>query len=125
MCWGSNRGVALDAVVYFQNLGKRVSLMHFKQVWPLPGERLRKLLLGYKELIMVENNATGQFARVLSAETGVEISRRILKYDGKPFLFEDLLDPLKKILATAPKKKAPAKRRARARARIKKRRTKK
>jgi 2-oxoglutarate ferredoxin oxidoreductase subunit alpha len=67
-------------------------------VWPLPGERLRPLLLGYKERIMVENNATGQFARVLAAETGVAIPKRILKYDGKPFLFEDLVEPLKKLL---------------------------
>jgi 2-oxoglutarate ferredoxin oxidoreductase subunit alpha len=48
---------------------------------------------------MVENNATGQFARVLQAETGVEIPRRVLKYDGKPFLFEDLLEALEKNLA--------------------------
>jgi 2-oxoglutarate ferredoxin oxidoreductase subunit alpha len=99
MCWGSNRGVALDVVAYLQKQGKRVSFMHFKQVWPLPGERLRALLLEYKNLIMVENNATGQFARVLQAETGVEIPRRVLKYDGKPFLFEDLLEALEKNLA--------------------------
>jgi len=99
ICWGSNRGVALDVVNHFQLQGKRVSLLHFKQVWPLPSERLRALLLEYKNLIMVENNATGQFAHVLQAETGVEISRRVLKYDGKPFLFEDLLEALGKFLA--------------------------
>jgi 2-oxoglutarate ferredoxin oxidoreductase subunit alpha len=99
ICWGSNRGVALDVVAHFQQKGKRVSMLHFKQVWPLPAERLRAQLLEYKNLIMVENNATGQFARVLQAETGVEIPNRVLKYDGKPFLFEDLQEALEKILA--------------------------
>ncbi|NTV53279.1 MAG: 2-oxoacid:acceptor oxidoreductase subunit alpha [Candidatus Firestonebacteria bacterium] len=98
MCWGSNRGVVADVVAHFQQLGKAVTWMHFKQVWPLPEERLRPLLSAYRHLVMVENNATGQFARVLQGETGVTIAQRILKYDGKPFLFEDLLTALEKLL---------------------------
>jgi len=36
-------------------------------------------------ILVVEQNLTGQFARHLRAETGIEAEGRVLKYDGEPF----------------------------------------
>lgn len=99
LCWGSTFGVCLDAVRRLQQQGRSVSLLHFKQVWPLNGEKLKAQLAPYQNLIMVENNATGQMARLLHAETSIGVPHKILKYDGKPFLLEELLEELKKILS--------------------------
>jgi 2-oxoglutarate ferredoxin oxidoreductase subunit alpha len=44
--------------------------------------------------ICVENNATGQFARLMRAEKGYEFHARINKYDGRPFTLEGLIGEL-------------------------------
>jgi 2-oxoglutarate ferredoxin oxidoreductase subunit alpha len=49
------------------------------------------LLNNAKMSICIENNATGQFARLMRAETGYEFRYRINKYDGRPFTVEGLL----------------------------------
>jgi len=37
-----------------------------------------------REVVCVEGNATGQLARLIRRETGFEIKRKILRYDGLP-----------------------------------------
>jgi 2-oxoglutarate ferredoxin oxidoreductase subunit alpha len=44
--------------------------------------------------ICVENNATGQFALLMKAETGYEFNGRINRYDGRPFTLETFLGEL-------------------------------
>ena len=90
ICWGSTWGPCRDAVAQLQNDGRRVSMMHFKQVWPLNGAIIQKLLAPCANLICVEGNAQGQFARLLLRETGVHVHARILRYDGTPFLQDEL-----------------------------------
>ena len=41
--------------------------------------------------ICIENNATGQFARLMKAETGYSFNGFINKYDGRPFTLEELV----------------------------------
>jgi len=72
----------------------RIGLLHFTEVWPFP--LLEKfdyvaLLKGAARTICVENNASGQFAKLLRMETGFACSSRINKYDGRPFLIDPLL----------------------------------
>jgi 2-oxoglutarate ferredoxin oxidoreductase subunit alpha len=40
--------------------------------------------------ICIENNASSQFARLRRAETGYEFNGRMNKYDGRPFLLEEI-----------------------------------
>jgi 2-oxoglutarate/2-oxoacid ferredoxin oxidoreductase subunit alpha len=88
--WGSNRGVVEEAL---ELLGKRcIAGVHFSQVYPLnPGV---SGLFGSRRLLVVENNATGQFADFIELETGRKIDRRILKATGEPFSVEDILEAL-------------------------------
>jgi 2-oxoglutarate ferredoxin oxidoreductase subunit alpha len=71
--------------------------MHFSEIYPLPSTEkfdYLALLNSAKMSISVENNATGQFERLMRAETGYEFSHRINKYDGRPFIVEGLLGEL-------------------------------
>ncbi|HOF79133.1 MAG TPA: hypothetical protein PLA45_02155, partial [Candidatus Dojkabacteria bacterium] len=43
----------------------------------------------------IENNQTGQLAEMLKEKTGYPFKKRILKYDGRPFFVEDILEYLK------------------------------
>ncbi|MBM4145181.1 MAG: 2-oxoacid:acceptor oxidoreductase subunit alpha [Nitrospira sp.] len=94
--WGSTYGVMKEAVDILSR-DRSVALMHFSEIYPLPSTEkfdYLALLSNAKMSISVENNATGQFARLIMAETGYEFSHRINKYDGRPFTVEGLLGEL-------------------------------
>jgi 2-oxoglutarate ferredoxin oxidoreductase subunit alpha len=93
--WGSNRGVIEEAL----ELSNRedIAALHFSQVYPLP-EKAKKLFTR-KKIVVMENNATGQFANLLKLEYGLKISDTVLKYDGDPFSVEEVVKVLKKMSA--------------------------
>jgi 2-oxoglutarate/2-oxoacid ferredoxin oxidoreductase subunit alpha len=95
VCWGSTYHTVAEAV---ESLGMGdVSVLHFSQVFPLHMDTLRYLKKA-KRTVVVENNATGQFARLIMSQTGFDAGRRILKYDGLPFSVEGLALRLKEVL---------------------------
>jgi 2-oxoglutarate ferredoxin oxidoreductase subunit alpha len=47
---------------------------------------------------MVENNATSQFAKLIKLHAGIDIDKKILKYNGLSFAVEELADGLRKLL---------------------------
>ena len=93
---GSTYGVIKEVVDTIPE-DRKVAMMHFSQVYPLP--ELDKLdyieLLKNADLsICIENNAIGQFSKLIRAETGFEFSQQISKYDGRPFTIENLKEEL-------------------------------
>lgn len=94
--WGSTAGVICEAV---ERLGRKdVAVLHFKQVYPVHAFAGRWLAQA-KTTIIVENNATGQFAKLLKLATGVAMTHTVLKYDGMPFSVEELTESLTQALA--------------------------
>ncbi len=91
--WGSTFGVMKDAVdILVRN--NDIAMIHFSEVYPFPdrtGFDYLRLLEEAKLTICVENNATGQFARLFRAETGFNFDVKINKYDGRPFTLDELL----------------------------------
>jgi 2-oxoglutarate ferredoxin oxidoreductase subunit alpha len=90
--WGSTYGVMKEAV---DELAKSTSIamLHFSEVFPLPLPEhfdYVRLLEHAKIAICIENNATGQFSRLMRSETGFEFKSQIHKYDGRPFTVEEL-----------------------------------
>lgn len=83
--WGSTYGPLAEAVDMLNEDGHPANLLHFNYIYPMPAENVKETLARSKKRICVENNYTGQFARLLHAETGIEVSDRILRYDGLPF----------------------------------------
>ena len=51
-----------------------------------------------KKTIMVESNATGQFAKLLKLHADVSVDHQILKYDGLSFAADTLEEKLAEIL---------------------------
>lgn len=92
--WGSNFGAVKEALEYLDN--DRIGHLHFPQVYPLPVEG-KKLLEKAEEIIVVENNAVGQFADLLEREYGVRVSVRVLQSDGNPFSVEALTQRFSKL----------------------------
>jgi 2-oxoglutarate ferredoxin oxidoreductase subunit alpha len=90
--WGSTYGVMKEAVDTLATTTS-IAMLHFSEVFPLPSrERFDyvKFLERAKLPLCVENNATGQFSRLMRSETGFEFLGHIHKYDGRPFTVEGL-----------------------------------
>jgi 2-oxoglutarate ferredoxin oxidoreductase subunit alpha len=95
VCWGSTRHIVEEAVT---SLGRDdTAVLHFGQVYPLHS-RSSSLLSGAKKVIVVEGNATGQFARILKIYADINADHEILKYDGLPFAADTLARELQEIL---------------------------
>src|SRR3989339_211986 len=64
---------------------------------PLSNE-IKKEMLKAKNVILVEQNVTGQLGRLIREKTGLKIDKRILRYDGRPFTQDELKKELLKNL---------------------------
>ncbi|MBI5674387.1 MAG: 2-oxoacid:acceptor oxidoreductase subunit alpha [Nitrospirae bacterium] len=90
--WGSNYGVMKEAVDML-SANKKIAMLHFSEIYPFPSTDkfdYLKLLGNAKLAVCIENNATGQFARLMRTETGFEFKAQINRFDGRPFLLEEL-----------------------------------
>jgi 2-oxoglutarate ferredoxin oxidoreductase subunit alpha len=96
MGFGSTLGVLKEAASAIKS--KKVGFIHLAQVWPFPGEEISSLLKGAKKIITVENNAGGQLAGLLRRETGIKVNSSILKFDGRPFDLDYLIEELNKLV---------------------------
>ncbi len=90
--WGSTRNIVLDAMKELEKKGKKVNFLYFKYVYPLKTEKLNEFISKAKELIVVENNEVGQLADLIQQTTGHKMDKRFLKYDGRPFFVEEIVD---------------------------------
>ena len=85
--WGSTYHIIKEAI---ENIGRKdISFLHYKQVFPLHNETIKYLNRAEKTII-VENNATSQFAKLIRQQTGYDIRYKILQYNGLPFSVETI-----------------------------------
>jgi len=94
--WGSTHGALKEAVDILRREGLDVNLLHLNELWPFPAKAVSDVLDGASRSFVVENNATGQLARLIRSETGEKVTGRILKFDGRPFTPAFIVGELKK-----------------------------
>jgi 2-oxoglutarate ferredoxin oxidoreductase subunit alpha len=68
-------------------------------LWPFPATEVEQLLEGARPLVAIEENYSGQFARLLRAQTGLYPDYLILKYNGRPMTCGELHRALHEIRA--------------------------
>ena len=90
--WGSTKGVMLDAL---DSLDAR--FLQIIYMSPFPKE-ISGFIKNARNVFVVENNATGQLSKLIAQNTGfiVEDKNKILKFGGRPFTPQDIIDELKK-----------------------------
>jgi 2-oxoglutarate ferredoxin oxidoreductase subunit alpha len=96
MGWGSSYGAMKGAAFLLENEGIKTNILQLNQIWPFPQEAVVTALSKAKKTVVVENNATGQLAHLLRAETGIKPDNTILKFDGRPFSPSYIARELKK-----------------------------
>jgi 2-oxoglutarate ferredoxin oxidoreductase subunit alpha len=93
--WGSTYHTMREAL---ERLGTDdVAFLYFKQVYPLHPNTIAYLQKAKKRVIF-ENNGTGQFGQLIRLQTGFDMDRKILKYNGLPFSVDELEVQLKSAL---------------------------
>jgi 2-oxoglutarate ferredoxin oxidoreductase subunit alpha len=93
--WGSTYHAIREALGRLDR--EDISFLHFKQVYPLHPETIAYLKKA-KKTVIVENNGTSQFGQLIRMQTGFDMDRKILKYNGLPFSVEELEVQLKSVL---------------------------
>jgi 2-oxoglutarate ferredoxin oxidoreductase subunit alpha len=93
LCWGSTKGACIEVADALDLKVVQPLIME-----PFPVDALKKALSGAEKVIDVEVNATGQLAKLVSAH-GICIDDMILRFDGRPFTVDVLLDNVKEVLS--------------------------
>ncbi len=96
--WGSVKGTVLDVLEVLADEGVKANFVQVRLMRPFPIYEVKQALSGAKRLILVENTYTGQLGGLIREMTGIEIPQQILKYDGRPFSEEELLEALHEAL---------------------------
>ncbi|MCG8550413.1 MAG: 2-oxoacid:acceptor oxidoreductase subunit alpha, partial [Desulfobacterales bacterium] len=95
--WGSAKGNILEAVERLKAQGVEIGAALFKDLWPMDRKAVKDALAG-KQLIMVEQNESGQLGRLLAQEAGISAFDSILKIDGRPFFPDYIVQKAKEIM---------------------------
>ncbi|MBI2641362.1 2-oxoacid:acceptor oxidoreductase subunit alpha [Candidatus Roizmanbacteria bacterium] len=90
--WGSTKGPVLEAQKLLKQDGIATALIHFTHVYPMKTEDILPLFKDNKRYVLVENNSHSQFGKLLRMETGIDIKEKLLKYDGRPFWPEEIVN---------------------------------
>ena len=91
--WGSTKPVILDAMAQLKkDHAVNCNFLQVIYMEPLPVDRVSDVFGSAERIILIENNATGQLGQVIMQKTGVRIDERILKYNGRQFFRDELVD---------------------------------
>ena len=93
------RRARIGDVIEVRLVSGRIAYLHYTYLWPLKTEKLEDLAKRSKRIVLIEQNYRGQLGSLIRMESGLEISRRILKYDGRPFFYDEILSLLQLQLA--------------------------
>ncbi|MED4401451.1 2-oxoacid:acceptor oxidoreductase subunit alpha [Metabacillus fastidiosus] len=97
--FNSTRGTIDEVISRLENEGIKVNHAQIRLIHPFPIDEIMPIVEKAKKVLVVENNATGQLANILKMNVGYrgKISS-ILKYDGNPFLPNEIHMQAKELL---------------------------
>ncbi|MCK5027348.1 MAG: 2-oxoacid:acceptor oxidoreductase subunit alpha [Candidatus Pacebacteria bacterium] len=93
--WGSTKGAVLEAAKY---LNKPVKLMQIVWAEPMNTDTVKGALEYADNIIDVEGNHDAQMAQLIKKNTGIDIEKRVLQYDARPFDPLDLAGKINDLL---------------------------
>ncbi|WP_079508508.1 2-oxoacid:acceptor oxidoreductase subunit alpha [Mesobacillus jeotgali] len=89
--FNSTRGAIEEAMGRLEKDGLKVNHAHVRLIHPFPADEMMQLVKSAKKVAVIENNATGQLANIMKMNVGGhEKIHKILKYDGNPFLPQEV-----------------------------------
>lgn len=99
--WGSPNGPIAEARELLEREGVSVGHARVRLLSPFPAEALGRLIAAADKVVVVENNAQGQLARLIRQEIDAADKRKlrsVLKYDGTPFVAREIVAQCREVL---------------------------
>jgi 2-oxoglutarate/2-oxoacid ferredoxin oxidoreductase subunit alpha len=97
--WGSTKGAILDALrILKEEDSVTANYLHVRLMRPFPVAGVEAVLKRAKRTILVETNYMGQLGMLIREQTGFTIEEKILKFDGRPFSQEEIMDGLRSVI---------------------------
>lgn len=99
--WGSSKSVMLDVIEEMKapprsgrarEKGVKVNYLHYEYLWPLKEKPAEKFFKENKNVHILEGNYQGQLADMIEGATGKRFKGRLLKWNGRHFFLEDVVD---------------------------------
>lgn len=90
--WGSSRNVMRDVIEEAKKMGIKVNYLHFEYLFPLKETKLKEFISTNKNTHLIEGTYTGQLAELIRQKTGIELKGKLLKWDGRYFTINEVLD---------------------------------
>jgi len=88
--WGSPSGAIKDAI-------KDLDVKFLQIIYCKPlSDYIKKHIEQSSNILLIENNLTGQMGRLIREKTGISIKKRLLKFDARPFHSDVLKEKIKK-----------------------------
>lgn len=90
--WGSTKGPILEALKNIKNPSE-FAFLQIRTMWPINPD-IKNIINGFKQVIVFENNGLGQMVTVLKSQFDFNPQHVYLKYDGRPFFPEEIVNYL-------------------------------
>jgi 2-oxoglutarate ferredoxin oxidoreductase subunit alpha len=90
--WGSSKGAMLDTIEEMSKKKVKVNYLHYEYLWPFKSDAVKKFFKDNKNVHILEGNYNGQFADIIESATCLKFKGRLLKYDGRNFFVEDVME---------------------------------
>lgn len=89
--FGSTYGAIQEACEEFNKEGIKAGLAHIRLLHPFPADQLEGMINKARQVIVVENNFTGQLADVIKQHIPDHSKiQKLTKFDGRPFAPSDI-----------------------------------
>jgi 2-oxoglutarate ferredoxin oxidoreductase subunit alpha len=90
--WGSMKGPILEAMKLLPD--KSINFLQIRLLEPFPVKEVDGALRQAKYRLLVENNYTGQLGGLIRERTGIDITDKLVKYDGRPIHPEEIVEKI-------------------------------
>ncbi|BBL45531.1 2-oxoacid:ferredoxin oxidoreductase subunit alpha [Nanobdella aerobiophila] len=90
--WGSNKMPILESLKYL----KGWKFLQISYLSPFPKE-IKYMLEEANKIVDIEHNLTGQLAKLVKQEIGIDIEDKILKHTGDPFTAQEIVNNIKNL----------------------------
>jgi 2-oxoglutarate ferredoxin oxidoreductase subunit alpha len=98
LTWGSPKGALIDAYEELKEEGMSLGILQVRMFNPYPKKLVKEILSSKKMIIDVEGNYLAQCGMLTKLFTGIEPTNYILKWNGRPFLRDEVKEALKNVI---------------------------
>ncbi|MEM1311939.1 MAG: 2-oxoacid:acceptor oxidoreductase subunit alpha [Patescibacteria group bacterium] len=90
--WGSSKGPMLDSIEILAAKNIKANYLHFNYILPLKTAKLIEFCKQNQNVSTIEGNFNGQLSNLIESKTNLKFPQRLLKWNGRPFYVEDIVD---------------------------------